>query len=124
MALKEIQSLEGRQTWTQLHAWAQLHVALLGAATLSLAPSTGVHLPADYRAHPSSGAALGVLVPNGSYQSLAVIPESIAQRSYVPRTELGKRLLALREEAIANGLPLLTVAEIRNEMARRRGEKL
>lgn len=124
MALKATQPIEGRQTWTQIDAWTQLHVALLGAAALSLAPSNGARLTGDHRAYPSSDAGLGALVPNGSYQSLAVVPESITQRSYVPRTELGKRLLPLRQEAIAAGMPLLTVPEIRDEIARRRGETL
>jgi hypothetical protein len=81
-------------------------------------------LSGGHRAQPSWSTGLGVLVPNGNYQSLAVIPDSITQRSYVPRAELGKRLLALRQKAIADGLPLLTVAEIRDEIARRRGEML
>lgn len=39
-----------------------------------------------------------------------------------PRAELGKRLRALREAAIAEGMPLLTWDEVLEEVKRRRGE--
>lgn len=38
------------------------------------------------------------------------------------KTELGRRLLALREEAIRNGMTLLSQEEILTEIQRRRGE--
>lgn len=41
---------------------------------------------------------------------------------YAPKTRLGKRLFAIREQAIAQGLRLLTEDEIRNEVMLRRGE--
>jgi len=43
---------------------------------------------------------------------------------YAPKTALGKRLSAIRERAIAQGLQLLTEDEIRNEVMLRRGEVL
>ena len=41
---------------------------------------------------------------------------------YVPKTALGEKLAALRNAAIANGMPLMTAEEISEELARRRGE--
>jgi hypothetical protein len=40
---------------------------------------------------------------------------------FTPRTPLGKRLLAIRNHIIADGLPLLTQEEIEGEIAERRG---
>ena len=41
--------------------------------------------------------------------------------SFTPRTPLGKKLLAIRNNIIADGLPLLTREEIEREIAERRG---
>ena len=41
---------------------------------------------------------------------------------FVPRTELGRKLLALRNQAIQAGMKLLTEDEILEEVRRRRGE--
>lgn len=41
---------------------------------------------------------------------------------FIPRTELGKRLVALRNKAIATGMRLLNEEEILEEVRRRRGE--
>jgi hypothetical protein len=41
---------------------------------------------------------------------------------YIPKTDLGKKLVKLRENAIAQGMRLLTVEEINKEVAYRRGE--
>lgn len=41
--------------------------------------------------------------------------------SFVPRTALGKRLLAIRNEIIAKGEPLLDREAIEKEVAERRG---
>lgn len=41
---------------------------------------------------------------------------------FVPRTDLGKRLVALRSKAIAAGMLLLDEDEILEEVRRRRGE--
>jgi hypothetical protein len=38
-----------------------------------------------------------------------------------PRTELGKRLWAIRQRAIANGMQLLDDAQIEQEVLERRG---
>jgi hypothetical protein len=46
----------------------------------------------------------------------------IEKTIYRPRTALGKTLLALRNQAIAKGLPLLNADEILEEIRRRRGE--
>ena len=40
---------------------------------------------------------------------------------FAPRTPLGKKLLAIRNSIIAEGLPLLTQEEIEKEVAERRG---
>jgi hypothetical protein len=44
------------------------------------------------------------------------------RRRYRPRTALGERLMALRNQAIAKGLSLLDADEIVEEISRRRGE--
>jgi|GEM_PF-1963409 len=41
---------------------------------------------------------------------------------FTPKSELGKRLLAIRERAIAGGLKLLTEEEILHEVMLRRGD--
>jgi hypothetical protein len=41
---------------------------------------------------------------------------------FIPRTELGKRLVALRSKAIAAGMRLLDEDEVLEEIRRRRGE--
>jgi hypothetical protein len=41
---------------------------------------------------------------------------------FVPRTDFGRRLAALRNEAIASGMRLLTQDEVLEEVNRRRGE--
>ena len=41
---------------------------------------------------------------------------------YVPKTALVKKLMELRNAAIAKGMPLMTAEEISEELARRRGE--
>lgn len=46
----------------------------------------------------------------------------IEKPRYRPRTALGKRLIAIREQAIAKGLRLMNVGEIIEEIRRRRGE--
>ena len=46
------------------------------------------------------------------------------KRAYLPKTALGKRLMALRNQAIAKGLPLLNASEIVEEIRRRRGERV
>lgn len=42
---------------------------------------------------------------------------------FIPKTPLGKKLLALRENAIAEGMELLNEDEILEEVMRRRGEE-
>jgi hypothetical protein len=41
---------------------------------------------------------------------------------FTPRTELGKRLLALRAKAVLAGMKLLSEEEVLEEVKRRRGE--
>lgn len=43
-------------------------------------------------------------------------------REYFPRTELGKRLMMLRNRAIDSGMLLLSEDEVLEEVMRRRGE--
>lgn len=46
--------------------------------------------------------------------------EPVDDIDFVPTTEFGRRLLELRRRAIADGLPLLTRAELEREVAERR----
>jgi hypothetical protein len=48
--------------------------------------------------------------------------EAIERPGYRPKTLLGKRLMTLRNQAIAKGLTLLDSDEIIEEVSRRRGE--
>ena len=47
---------------------------------------------------------------------------SAQDSSYVPKTELGRKLLELRNKAIRAGVGLLSAGEINEEVARRRGK--
>ena len=49
-----------------------------------------------------------------------IFPEVMEE--FVPRTELGRKLLALRNQAIQAGMKLLPEDEILEEVRRRRGE--
>ena len=42
---------------------------------------------------------------------------------FEPRTPLGRKLWALRQQIIASGTPLLTAEEIEAELAEQRGER-
>lgn len=44
------------------------------------------------------------------------------EREFTPRTELGRKLYALRMRAIASGMKLLSQDEVLEEVKRRRGE--
>jgi hypothetical protein len=46
---------------------------------------------------------------------------TVDPESFTPKTPLGKKLLAIRRNIIADGLPLLTQEEIGREIAERRG---
>jgi hypothetical protein len=48
--------------------------------------------------------------------------EEQAERKFAARTPLGKKLVAIRERAIAGGMKLLTEAQITEEIESRRGE--
>jgi len=48
-------------------------------------------------------------------------PEIDPTAPYVPRTELGRRLMALRQEIVRSGAPLLDWDDIEREVAERRG---
>ncbi len=54
--------------------------------------------------------------------SRPTVHAQLAESGFVPRTALGKRLLALRNKAIAAGLRLLNEEEVLEEIRRRRGE--
>ena len=54
--------------------------------------------------------------------SSGIAPARMSSITYVPKTALGKKLVALRNAAIANGMSLMTAEEISEEIARRRGE--
>ena len=48
--------------------------------------------------------------------------ETALKEVFVPKTDLGRKLWALRQKYIAEGGRLYTLAEIQQEVARRRGE--
>ena len=48
--------------------------------------------------------------------------EEVSCPLFTPRTELGKRLSALRAKAVLAGMKLLSEAEVLEEVKRRRGE--
>lgn len=54
------------------------------------------------------------------------VTETIASRedptaAYLPKTELGRRLMAYRAEIVRSGIPLLDWDELEREIAERRG---
>ena len=55
----------------------------------------------------------------------ATTPASTAasNEEFEPRTPLGRKLWALRQQIIASGIPLLTAEEIDAEIAEQRGER-
>ncbi len=65
-----------------------------------------------------------VMESSGSYSSVSIITKLVdaPMHRYQPKTALGKRLIAIREQAIAKGLRLLNSDEIIEEIRRRRGE--
>ena len=56
-----------------------------------------------------------------SYRSTKIIFPGTAE-AFMPRTPLGKRLVALRRKAIQAGMKLLTEDEVLEEVRRQRGE--
>jgi hypothetical protein len=54
-----------------------------------------------------------------SHEGEAALDEVTA--TFVPRTELGRRLLELRAKAVRAGMPLLSREELEREIAERRG---
>jgi hypothetical protein len=63
-----------------------------------------------------------LLDPTQQAKVLAFI-DSISQQKKLSKStsSLGKKLRAIRQEIIANGVPLLTAEEVENEKALRRG---
>jgi len=62
-------------------------------------------------------------VSNSCRQSSQItVWSNIEKPRYRPRTALGEKLMALRNQAIAKGLRLLNADEITEEILRRRGE--
>ena len=58
-----------------------------------------------------------------SFPACRIIARDFTEKpSYLPKTALGKKLMDLRNEAIAKGLTLLNADEIIEEVNRRRGE--
>lgn len=58
-------------------------------------------------------------IQGSSFQTSEI---SMELHKYKPKTALGKKLLALRQQAIRRGLRLLSAEEIIQEVKRRRGE--
>jgi hypothetical protein len=64
-----------------------------------------------------------IAVPNSSYQACKItLWNFISQPIFRPKTDLGKKLMALREKAISEGLVLWDADQIAKEVHRRRGE--
>jgi len=63
----------------------------------------------------------GDMVERGS----STTPTSIASSNeeFQPRTPLGRKLWALRQQIIESGIPLLTAEEIDAELAEQRGDR-
>jgi hypothetical protein len=57
-------------------------------------------------------------------ENMQHVPKQIRKKPprYQPKTALGARLMAIREKAIAKGLPLLNAEEIAEEIRQRRGK--
>ena len=66
--------------------------------------------------------ARGILKGEDVNNIKSIAARSTPDSSYVPRTELGRRLLELRGNGIRSGMKLLTASDINEEVTRRRGE--
>jgi len=85
------------------------------AAVVYLLPATSVK--------PSRESGGYTVFKNPDSSQLSIISFGIdAEKVYMPRTPLGRKLMALREKAIAGGMPLMSSAEISEEISHRRGE--
>lgn len=60
-------------------------------------------------------------IPTFEESNADTTPIEDASAPYVPRTELGRRLTALRREIVQSGTPLLDWDDIEREVAERRG---
>jgi hypothetical protein len=64
-----------------------------------------------------------IKVSGSSFPACRITARDFTEKpSYRPKTALGERLMALRNQAIAKGLTLLDPDEIIEEVRRRRGE--
>jgi hypothetical protein len=87
---------------------------------MSLSPWRGVE---EFAAAKNSAPNYVTLIASGSQTSINFMPAEIV-RTFAAKTPLGKRLVEIRQRAIAAGLHLLTEEEIRMEVERRRGENV
>lgn len=112
-----IEPLGGRQTWMQAQIW-------IAGTALSLAYANHGVDNFGHAAAPPLHTTYSFSV-SSSYQTVAItagFTTNLQPRAYVARTDLGRKLLELRDRGMRSGMKLLTPAEIRNEVARRRGE--
>lgn len=61
-------------------------------------------------------------ISSGGWSQIVSTPKETSLPQFNAKTELGKRLIALRQRAIDKGLNLLTLDQIRDEILHRRGE--
>lgn len=95
---------------------------LVGVASVWMAGlSSGVMLPNADAMKINTTVYKPEFSQDASCQVSMIVPTSV-RPAYVPKTALGKELAALRAEAIARGMRLLTADEISEEIAQRRGE--
>jgi len=69
-----------------------------------------------------------IVAPRKKKKTPRTLPENSQQslqtpRTYKPRTALGRKLWALRQQMVASGNPLLSWNELESEIAERRGEE-
>ncbi|MFH0824564.1 MAG: hypothetical protein V2B18_17560 [Pseudomonadota bacterium] len=80
----------------------------------------------DHTSPPSGSRAwIDLSLPLGKERMSCRITEvglAVRSESFIPRTRLGEKLLRLRNQAVAEGLELLSEDEVIEEIKRRRGE--
>jgi hypothetical protein len=112
-----IETFSGRQTWSQFQAF------IAGAAVVSLGATHHPSLSVS-EIHALQSCEYRPSISDSSYQTATIVvpAHELSKANFVPKTSFGKRLMALREAALAEGMRLLTTEEIQDEVARRRGE--
>lgn len=108
--------LRSVETATLLNAKKLMSVCALASGILTV-PNISISTSGEYQGHTRS--------TSDSFRTVRVLRGTSELRPRLEaKTELARRLLALRTEAIRGGMPLLSQEEVLSEVRRRRGENV